>query len=121
MKAKDLRPYNIVGVKGDAGTYQVVAVDGYDQTVKLNYPRDNWHPESKLKGTLITPEWLDKTGFEERGDLFVFFTPFGKGFVYKGGYIVFCGVTIEVNVQFVHQLQNLYHSLTGQELTINDN
>lgn len=68
----------------------------------------------------ITPEWLERLGFT-----------IGKRSIYKD--FGFLGVEYEngklyVNVneyedslshiRYVHQLQNLFHSLTGQELTI---
>lgn len=40
---------------------------------------------------------------------------FGDGLYYSAGE----GLKLSVAIKYFHQLQNLYHALTGQELTIN--
>ena len=79
----------------------------------------------------ITPEWLERLGFEKRispkghenwvmysQHHFAFvlreITPF-IGFTYHS-----YGTDHSLQIDHVHQLQNLYHALTGQELTVKE-
>jgi len=71
----------------------------------------------------LTEEWLLKFGFEwkgliSKGRYLTIFTPCGKALVFKDNYFIYAGITIEIQTQYVHQLQNLYFALTGEELTI---
>jgi hypothetical protein len=72
----------------------------------------------------LTEEWLLKFGFKwkgliAKGRYLTLFTPCGKAIVYKESHFIFTGVTIEVQTNYVHQLQNLYFALTGKELILN--
>lgn len=83
-----------------------------------------------LSGIPLTEEWLLKMGFVQDCD--------GD---YTLGTILYYGASrrlnagpkalwiacyenyhydIYTNIQYVHQVQNIYHALTGEELTIND-
>lgn len=66
----------------------------------------------------LTPEWLERCGFVDN-------IPWEKGsirldsesrlhVVDKTGY----GIIVARNVQYVHQLQNIYFYLTGEELNV---
>ena len=68
----------------------------------------------------LTPEWLEKFGFE-------------NGVEFQGGRLFYEneGITLEapnagncldfgLPCKYVHQLQNLYFALTGNELTLNN-
>jgi len=89
----------------------------------------------------ITPEWLERFGFEFRRDVrikkpsFKKYTnrgedAFFKAHFYTGqaGEKIFSSVWYVQNgyfnvldhIQHVHQLQNLYFALTGDELTLKD-
>lgn len=73
----------------------------------------------------ITPEWLEKLGFELDGNKYIYrFEP-----DCEWDYVLFDLDWFEVkingdywmkakNIESVHKLQNLIYSLTGQELTI---
>jgi hypothetical protein len=75
----------------------------------------------------LTEEWLLKFGFEKKNKSF---HKYSKGFCHEGFY---CGGKWHTIVEgrknnyfykgawmiYVHQLQNLYFALTGQELIIN--
>lgn len=83
-----------------------------------------------LRGIPLTAEWLERMGWYDLA--MGFFIPIGEGnprrqlnwndidhsvkIMDPGGYVI----TIAGNVQFVHQLQNLYFALTGEELSINE-
>lgn len=69
-----------------------------------------------LKPTPLTEEWLLKFGFKYKN---------GYGFIFKYGYIskqdkYWIYHNICKKIDFVHQLQNLYFALTGEELIINN-
>jgi hypothetical protein len=82
---------------------------------------------------LLSAELLEKCGFvlvEDLGDQKYFQLPnkpYGYGvnldhdelaFIsYKGGY-VYTLINDEIHFQHLHQLQNLFHALTGEELLI---
>jgi hypothetical protein len=91
-----------------------------------------------LQGTLLTEEWLLKFGFEQEMDYDIcnsiskvphfyneeFRIIQSKGFWYSS--LRYDGGTSEcyegeIEIKYVHQLQNLYFAITGNELTIKDN
>jgi hypothetical protein len=76
----------------------------------------------------LTEEWLLKLGFQtggakqylfinldEKDKCYLYFNPFGKGIAIDQNEKE-CSFEIELN--YVHQLQNLYFSLTNRELTV---
>jgi len=66
----------------------------------------------------LTEEWLLKFGFEKKDSIFSKTLLFG--ILQKNG-IFFCEIMEGgVNVKCVHQLQNLYFALTGEELEIKE-
>lgn len=81
---------------------------------------------SEIEPIPITEEWLDKLGFRGKKVYDAIFEwrigdslkehciqTDGEAFVwthYKDG----------IDIKFVHQLQNLYYALTGEELTISE-
>jgi hypothetical protein len=79
---------------------------------------------SEAYGVELTPEILEKAGFFYDGYVYnkknLFscptFSPRGEEWVI---YIGEFGAGIETPVKYLHELQNLIHSLTGQELQIN--
>jgi len=73
-----------------------------------------------IKPILITEEWLLKFGFKHSGNGFYIHIPsliemynIGDKYFYSG----LKGVSIG-NIKYIHQLQNLYHALTGFDLQI---
>jgi len=83
-----------------------VDFDGYDFTF------------NELKPIPLTEEWLLKFGFEKghKGKLFVILK---NNLGYENGRTYFNSSCIsESQPKHVHQLQNLYFALTGEELTI---
>ncbi len=125
MEAKDLRIGNITS----AGVVSEILQDRF-------YVHDG---ESSLKSTWfdiqpipITEEWLLKFGFETCGyDLLFWEHPKLKGFQLGGinwadkdyPEYQFLNYQIDDNtfsIHYVHQLQNLYFTLTGEELTIKE-
>lgn len=76
-----------------------------------------------LVGIPLTEEWLVKLGFVADGNNFVLYLSDYSGLTFSGGkmYLTsgqFAEMTETVPCDYVHQLQNLYFALTGEELTI---
>jgi hypothetical protein len=77
-----------------------------------------------VKPIPLSEEWLLKFGFKEKSKwTFVLNTPNGRMLTYHlGTKIIHYGSngygSGEINCEYVHQLQNLYFALTGEELTI---
>jgi len=107
IKATELRIGNITN-KG-----QIIAF--YESGIHVGYGR--CYRFSELEPITLTPEILLKAGF----------TNYDEQKWEKGHIILICyadGVTylsnsLHVNVFYFHQLQNLVHALTGNELEIN--
>jgi hypothetical protein len=141
MKAKvttyELRIGNFVKcrVSNDAGIYQVIALDGINLKTMLNGARrGQWYiTEENIKPIPITDKWLLSFGFrqseENRDD---FYKDFGRktfqvciddgqgeifiGFAHDIGFPI--EELCHIDIQYLHQLQNLIFSITGEELTI---
>jgi hypothetical protein len=86
-------------------------------------------PPNQLLGLSITEEWLIKLGFEKQNNWAVFYTKGKIGFRLREDKVVQAGlisrnphgeigIDIEVNLEYVHRLQNFQFSLTGEELKI---
>ena len=83
----------------------------------------------------ITPEWLERLGFEKVGNYYdLDFNGGGLRFLSDlDGCRLFTGSEYSLTIamdydtceipntpKYIHQLQNLYHALTGQELTVKE-
>ena len=109
MKAQDLRIGNLVRDYTDNCIVHILAED-------LTNTR-NFEPIP------LTKEWLLKMGFEEKskGEFIVHLGLYKfTASSHEYGIDFFYGSTYKdyIKPRFVHSLQNLYHSLTGEELTI---
>lgn len=74
-------------------------------------------------GIPLSESWLERYGFErtnalEFGNLFLETFRNGQMDVSTSGLVHYRETCIHYDVNFVHQLQNLYHALTGHELEI---
>jgi hypothetical protein len=67
-----------------------------------------------IHGIPITEDWLIKFGFEKRKECYVHFS--FKLIDYKKYYIFDWAVGGNTEIQFVHELQNLFFALTNNEL-----
>jgi hypothetical protein len=129
MKANELRIGNWVM----SANYKKIKREIKDYSVEVIRAGDIHHletfPSSKsIKPIPLTEEWLLKFGFEKKYDTFEF-----NGLNVDGCVVHFsfdkwaseyeienCDYTeVPSDIQHVHQLQNLYFALTGEELTIN--
>ena len=130
IKANELRIGNYISpVSKNAGIhipcysvkYKVGAIDKFG-VVKIIDPSKYQNITLKYGeycGITITHEWLERFGFENRGNnLFV------NGKIelrhYRGrNDVLVRGINVSYN--YIHQLQNLYFALTGEELEYNHN
>jgi len=124
MKAESLRIGNWVSLYDDYNS-QVTGLTNTKKVWCVDDPTDKecaWSTD-KIKPIPLTEEWLLKFGFEsERTDEndWYFkeneFCSFGLALLKDSkGWMFY---TSETELNHVHQLQNLYHALTGKELTL---
>ncbi len=137
MKATELRIGNIIGdgrfmftvigIKGgivDGSVYGVLKMkeieDFYSmETYSLN--------EFNIEGISLTEEWLLKFGwgYHKSEDCIYYSKSWGKNGIeiivkdyHYSGFELELGKARYKFIEYVHQLQNLYFALTGNELTI---
>ena len=140
MKASELRIGNLV----KKGKNKIVEVDSISE-LGINIEHDsltlffepfnpfgNGNNNDVIKPIPLTEEWLVKFGFMQYIDFGVKMGTYDKiplcGFTYsihtKKVMIMHKGNSIshwlDVEIKYVHQLQNLYFARTGQELTISN-
>jgi len=128
MKAQELRIGNYVNGIYSEGEFigEVLTVDLEGCLIDTNsigiYDLTSL---KNIKPIPLTEKWLVKFGFEKvREDAFDIqykyflenkntFRVIGKSVSIRSG---LSGITISTNIEHVHQLQNLYFALTGEEL-----
>lgn len=128
MKANELRIGNwVLNILKNPCLVLGISYYGKIQTEKLDEDIDTLSPIP------LTEEWLLKFGFEdmEDEDVKVFCKTFGKfdGEDYEDAICItkdnkgswYFSLNRKVIINTVHQLQNLYFALTGEELTIKEN
>jgi hypothetical protein len=130
MRASELRIGNLVyqnGIDYDAGDNKFHDPDGDEiiEVCRLNSNMINSLGEEDCSPIPLTEEWLLKFGFEAQNGWYVLLRSSGDGFSVRnersGTFEYMTGLLQKVHVKYVHQLQNLYFTLTGEELTINPN
>jgi len=125
MEAKELRIGNWVYNDTQEINFQVDG--GCIATEELRYKANNLY--KGFDAIPLTEEWLLKFGFKQReNEAYEFFeidSVIGLFYLrpsYLGGYYFGNDVSDElndqINYEYVHQLQNLYFALTGEELTV---
>lgn len=132
MKIEELRIGNLVKIKtsNDAAFYPVYAIDGIGLKVVLGGCRqsEGWKEEKLLKPIPITEELLLKCGFEYQMQEHCFDKSRLRLRLYESrGCSVYIGFAIafrwqwndaNMELKYLHQLQNLFYSLTGKELEV---
>jgi hypothetical protein len=138
IKASDLRIGNLIMEAGEQSNVYAIDRGG------ISFYRINDIPVNKETGCTLnggedrftpiplTPEWLERCGFMRKENTMqvdglemtfqinesTYFSSCGG---INGGLYVLClcrGNYFANNLQYLHQLQNLYHALTGEELII---
>ncbi len=120
MKATDLRIGNYVNYLGEV--QEVTGIDSeyvYLDTITFDYVE---HDE--IEPIPITEEWLLKLGFEpEEEDSAYYFSEeceYLQVVNYVDGFVFEKENTELVSLNYIHELQNLYHAITGNELEIKE-
>ena len=146
MKANELRIGNIVNISEDwyrrnphlSKTPKQIIVDSinYDGLIGTSiYFANGYEIEDDLDPIPITEEWLLRLGFEKNNQSYQVVYTINVEDEYEQDYTsklylgldgqYFIGIPYELfrgksKIQYVHQLQNLYFALTGEELTIKE-
>jgi hypothetical protein len=127
MKANELRLGNLLQT-GVLDIVTVISIMGESIQVEDNNSHTTVRNIGSLSPIPLTAEWMERFGFKYEGGTGYlaptntehWYTTLRNGFmpnaiargsVEKDGY---------VGCHFVHQLQNLFYALTGEELTLKD-
>lgn len=130
MQANELRIGNKLEVAGNYWTVNtIIKID--DDRFELYFDENEEYDHSlNAKRIPLTEEWLLKLGFETTGIVSNGFTQYAApnhDFSFNvttelqenvGLRQLFSDEEITLTVKYVHQLQNLYHALTSEELVI---
>lgn len=128
MKASELRIGNWVHNSINSTDFQIDFFAGREWCTNV-CEFDSEEFDSKIKDLQpipLTEEWLIKFGFKKRDMLssILFDMKNPRFSIYlnppidKSNKWNILGIEKNVNIQYVHQLQNLYFALTGEELTL---
>lgn len=111
-------PCNVIKIVGSVGLFRA---DLYDITKSISQ-QDEYLDESLVDvcGITLTEEWLKKLGFERiQGWYFYEHSHWIAIELYPDGDFALRIREHQVNIyQHVHTVQNIFHSLTGTELTL---
>jgi hypothetical protein len=116
MEARELRIGNLVRAKSPEKTEWVEShkISAYT-LYSMVYPRATDFVKPDIEPIQLSEEWLLKFGFCK----FKNYNDFSKGGIIihgrKRGFVLRKSVP---DIKYVHQLQNLYFALTGEELEI---
>ena len=119
MKANELRIGNLV-IDEDGDTLPIIAIN---KDFIFHSTEGLFSTPNTLRGVPLTEGWLVKLGFKRWGKFDLWKT-------YQTTVCTIAGTTQSgfelskiprVEVEYVHQLQNLYFALTGEELKLTEN
>ena len=122
MNVNELRIGNLLDYNGKIVKVNTLAIDFHgNQTILASKENFLWNV-SKIDGIKpipITEECLLKFGFVK--GKYGFFEPKKRLLVEDlGNSIIYDNKLLNTKIKHVHQLQNLYFALTGEELIINN-
>ena len=126
MKANELRIGNYIEFDSSVRTLVIEDEQGFIEVRSIGESGVNEWSDYGASGCVsnpkpipLTEEWLIKFGFEKlEGWDDMYYFKIGDFQVYE--YNVSGYEYDDFNIKHVHQLQNLYFALTGEELKIND-
>jgi hypothetical protein len=134
MKASELRIGNLVDLGNRIAKVIEIAHLGC-VVVDLEETQDTIEDYERIKGIPLTEEWLYKFGFKniDKGDNdYITYTDSNHDYYLQidvrrkdGKYLILDNSFDDlrafsmVDIMYVHQLQNLYFALTGEELILN--
>ena len=126
IQANELRIGNWVGIQETAlhadGCNYLEAIFQIKELKKDVAQFKGFHTEEyykDLKGIPLTEEWLVRLGFKKispHGSIWKLGNFHVQDFIQLGIY----ECNNHVKIKYIHQLQNLYFALTGEELKLND-
>jgi hypothetical protein len=118
MKAQELRIGNIT-FDADGNVQVIDAIE----ILAIRQCEAASHPVEFIKPIPLTEDWLKRMGFKSTsegywsdGNLEVGYTTTDENMQYE--YLSVNGLTEMTHLKYVHQLQNLFFSLCGKELTL---
>ena len=111
IKANELRVGSLVYVLYQVST--ITSINEFD--VESHDCKDI--PIEELRAIPITEEWLVKLGFVSNGINRCWKDPIDLIYMGDNSWLYLANQR-HVNLFYIHQLQNLYFALTGEELTI---
>lgn len=125
MEAKELRIGNLVTQIIEKSTHNE------EKTITIEWQELMWisrDRSSKYKPIPLTEEWLLNFGFEKdldkslvKNNIAIFLDKrFKTNLFLQENQDNFKWFSYELKVEYVHQLQNIYFALTGEELTLID-
>lgn len=124
MKANELRIGNIVSYRGETECEVTSVGSNGFESIKLDKYCNVYGSDDVFEylGVPLTEKWLLKLGFKEASSLMWDGVEFekeylGNKFTVDVEMYVYNGCWTQ-KIKYVHQLQNLYFALTGEELTI---
>lgn len=111
LQAHELRIGNLFQEQNSKEIIMVTELSQFKISFSGSF-KNNWQPEP----ILLTEEWLLKFGFEYKEETECYH--YSNLIINK--LFIMMDIDIRVYIKYVHQLQNLYFALTGEELKLND-
>jgi len=114
MKANELRKFNLVSTGGVI--CQVRSIGVYENIRLSPYPDNGWMESfdtSDVSPIPLTEEWLKRFGFRRVNSTW---HKLGNLCINISHDVEWGGNWMGIRLKYVHQLQNLYFALTGEEL-----
>jgi hypothetical protein len=121
MEAKDLRIGNLIQCKKYKSPWRIECFLGSTMATVdaglVNFPTDDNHDIelSEHEGIPLDEKWLIKFGFVENEKTKI-------KFIRINDFYFVCFVnrsrSLDVDIKYVHQAQNIYYALTGVELSV---
>lgn len=130
MEIKELRIGNLVYLKNNMPSY-FMSISGFNNDIIYsNNPSlrtDRQITIEDIEPIPLTEEWLFKFGYKKFLDMFTIYDEFylesiRAQYINKDGWHARIGNDMHTmcEIIYVHQLQNLYFALTGEELKIKE-
>jgi hypothetical protein len=123
MEANELRIGNLVCLHFTNQNLEIKSIEYWkDSDYIIIFDGNIIENLKKLKPITLTEDWLIKFGFEDRND----YWKKKKVKMVWSSRIIKTGERLGIrhekydHIQYVHQLQNLYFALTGNELTVRE-
>ena len=119
MKATELRIGNLVYYGNDKVAEEVTTTTLiFIEYWNLNKGKDKNKPENRYKPIPLTEEWLLNFGFKLDVETDAYYSNDEFATLHIEGYLQkeMIEGCYDVRLKYVHQLQNLYFALTGEEL-----